>query len=695
MRTKKDSDIIDIAKRRFKLAVDATQDGRLESLEDLKFVAGEQWPEEIKNQRALSGRPCLTINRVIQAVRNITNDLRQNTPSINIIPVDDNADQEVAKVFKEMIRHIEYSSNAKVAYDRAVDGAVRGGFGYFRVTTDYVSPYSFDQEVIIKSIDNPFNVYLDPSSCEPDGSDANWGFIFEDLLVEDYDEMYPKSKMAGLEDWRSIGNTASEWATDKTRRVAEYFYKEKKEVKLYLLNDGSTLLESQLKDGMVLPDGLEVVDERTTEIPVVRWCKINGIEELEKSSWAGKWIPIIPVYGEEVNIDGKKRYDGITRHARDPQRMLNFWASSETETITLAPKAPWVMAEGQAEGHEQKWATANRDNHAYLEYKPTTIGGQPVSPPVRNAIEPPVMAITNARMQTVDDLKATTGVYDASLGNRSNETSGIAIQRRSVQAQTANYHFINNLSIAQRHLGRILVDLIPKIYDTPRAVNIMGEDDSQEIVYINKVFERYGKEQYYDLSAGKYDVVIDTGPTYQTKREEAVDSILQLTKAYPDFAKVSADILVKSMDFPMSQELAERLKKTIPPEILGDKGKEKVPPQAQAQMQQMSQMVKELTDQLNEASETIKEKKIEAEQKEKEMESKERIQMAKIEADMRIALLKEDGLDSRYSFQQEINQIDRYQKENESLEPAGDEDVAMAGQYQQPTGGITPGQPVE
>lgn len=685
------------ARKRFDLAVDAESEMRKLALEDLEFRAGEQWPQEVKQSRDLDRRPCLTINRIPQFIRQITNDQRQNRPAIKVSPVDNNADIETAKVFQGIIRHIEQNSNADVAIDTAFEGAVTKGIGYFRVVTDYCSPDSFDQELLIKRVKNSFSVYLDPGYQEPDASDASWGFIFEDLTEEEYKQQYPKSKMSGMEDWRSIGDSCPGWATEKTARVAEYFYKEFETKTLFLLSDKTVVDESELEMAMAM--GATVVNEKTAQVPVIKWCKINAVEKLEETDWVGRWIPIIPVLGDELDLDGKRILEGVVRHAKDPQRMSNYWATAETEAIALAPKAPFIGAEGQFEGHEKEWKTANVKNYAFLQYKPTTIQGQLAPPPARQTFEPAVAAISGARAQANEDLKATTGIYDAALGNRASESSGIAIQRRANQSQTANFHYVDNLSRAIRHLGRILVDAIPKVYDTDRAIRILGEDDTQEVIFINQVFERNGKPVKYDLGAGKYDVSVSNGPSYATKRQEALASMLDLTKAFPAVAQAAGDLMVKNMDWPGAQEISERLKKTMDPKLVGDEKdqSQEIPPAAAQEMQAMQQMIEQLTGQLNQAQEVMKTKQI-------ELDSKERIEFAKLETQLKIKLAELDAEDSRALLASEIDQLNRQQEqmgmtnemelENEASDFAAQEDVSGAQNFN-PTGGQSPGNYME
>lgn len=645
----KTTDILKIARERFDLAVEAEADIRRAALDDLKFRSGEQWPQDIKASRDQDRRPCLTINRLPQFVRQVTNDQRQNRPSIKVSPVDDKADIDTAKILQGLIRHIEYTSNAELAYDTAFEGAVTKGIGYFRVVTDYCDSHSFDQEILIKRIRNSFSVYLDPTYQEPDASDANWGFVFEDLSIDDYKAQYKDSKLASMNDWGSIGDTAPGWATTTTCRVAEYFYKTFKEQTLVLLSNHEVVNKDELK---TLPEGITIVSERKTIAPAIKWSKINAVEILEETDWLGLWIPIIPVIGDELDIDGKKILEGIIRHAKDPQKMFNFWASAETEAIALAPRAPFIGVEGQFEGHEAQWRTANSKNHAFLEYKPKSVGGVPVGPPQRNAYEPPVRAITQARAQSAEDLKATTGIYDASLGNRSNENSGIAIQRRNAQSATNNYHFIDNLSRSLKHLGRILVDLIPKVYDSPRSARIMGEDGEAEMVAINQLFEKNGEAKVYNLSAGRYDVTVATGPSFSTKRQEAVESMLALTQSYPQVAQAAGDLIVRNMDWPGSKEIADRLKKMLPQGLADEQGDEQkpLPPQVQAQMQQMHQMIEQLTQHLNDANHKIETKSV-------ELESRERIEMAKIQAQIEIEMAKMGSKESLTLLSHEIAEI--------------------------------------
>lgn len=686
-------------RERFKQASESWSEQRRLSLEDLEFLSGDQWPDDIKSARDLDKRPCLTINRLPQFLRQVTNEQRQNRPSIKVSPVDDNADVETAKVLQGIIRHVEYNSSADTAYDTAFYYSAASGLGFFRIITDYVSPTSFELEPLIKRVKNPFSVYPDPFFKEPDGCDMEYCFIVEPISKDEFKDMYPDAELSSMSDWKSIGDMNDGWCEEDATRLAEYFYKDYEEKDLVLLNTKEILEKSELPEE--LPLGIEIVKERKALIPVVRWIKTNGIEILEETTFPGSYIPIIPVIGDEIEIDGKRILSGVIRNAKDPQRMYNYWASSETEMIALAPRAPFIGVEGQFEGHENEWKTANIKNYAFLQYKPKTIGGQLAPPPARNIFEAPTQSITQARMQTSDDLKATTGIYDASLGARSNENSGIAIQRRNVQAQTANFHFMDNLSRSLRHAGRILVEIIPQIYDTERAIRIIGEDETEDVVYINQVFEKNGKTQLYDLSRGKYDVTISNGPSYATKRQEAVESMLALSQANPQITQIAGDLMVKNMDWPGADEIAERLKKTIPPNLLEQEGggeSQEIPPQVQAQMQQMNQMVEQLTNELNHKNEIINQKQVELSFKQAELESREKIEFAKIEAGLKEAWVKTASQEAIAALKAEVDQINRH-IESLGFEKERSLDVGItdfsSGQNINPTGGFSPGLPVE
>jgi hypothetical protein len=591
------------AHKRFKMCVDAERKIRQASLDDLRFLSGDQWPENVRRQREIDGRPCLTINRLPQFLRQVTNTQRQNRVSARVSPVDDQADTETAEVIQGLIRNIEYNSKADIAYDTAAYYSAAIGFAYFLLYPVYSDPLSFDQDIKIERVRNPFSIYLDPSHQEPDGSDANYGFRTSTLTKEEFKEAFPRSELATLGDWTTIGDSAKEWIEESGIRVAEYWYKDKESATLCQLKDGSVKVKSKLPKGYSEAD---IVDERDTEISVIKWAKISAMDVLDETEipGSGKWLPIVKIVGDELDVDGELKLLGIVRGAVDSQRMYNYWASAETEAIALAPKAPYIGVEGQFADHPE-WKTANQKNHPYLEYKAVNLAGGPAPPPQRSVAEPAVQAITAARMQAADDLKATTGIYDASLGAKSNEQTGKAILARQQQGDTSNFHFIDNVARGIGHGCRIIVDWIPHIYNTPRVLRVIGEDETHKTVMANQSDpeRNNGYEGVFDLTTGKYDVICSAEPSFATKKKQAAETWVGLAQSFPPLMQVAGDLITRSVDAPYADEVADRMKKMLPPELQDENQSQEIPPQAQQAIAQLTQQNQQLTQHLEMATE--------------------------------------------------------------------------------------------
>jgi hypothetical protein len=629
--------LLETAKKRWKIADSAEAEQRSKALEDIRFAEGDQWPPEMKQRRQLDGRPCLTINRIPQFVQHITNEERQNPTSLQINPVGSGADKDTADVLQGLVRHIENQSNADEAYSNAFDYAVKGGWGFVRVTTDYADELSFEQEIYIKKVENPFSVYLDPGGNEGDASDSEWGFVVCDYTKEQYKDKFPNSKYAGdTINWVSTGDS---WMQKDSIRVAEYFYRESREEEIVQTSDGQVYLKKvipKLPNGeLMLPVGITIIQKRKTSVPFVKWALINNDEVLEEQEWAGKWIPIVRVIGQMTNINGERVYKGIVRDARDPQQQLNFMETAATEAIALAPKAPFIGTPKMFQGYEKQWGSMNTANRAYLMVNPDP--AMPGGLPQRQTAEPPIQAMMLAVRQASDDLKSTAGIYDAALGAGANDVSGKAILARQQQSQISAFHFGDNLQRAKRQVGRILIDIIPFIYNTPnRVIRIIGEDGTQDNVTVNAKPDEAGNlppgvENIYDLTTGKYDVTVSTGPSYQTKRQEAVDTQLQLLKTDPNLWSVIGDLVVGNMDIPGSREIADRLKTMLPPAIAAmDQKQANIPPEAQ-------QMIVQLQTQLQQAQQAAQaaaeEAKYGIQKQQMELESKERIAFGQMELD--------------------------------------------------------------
>ena len=591
---------IEDAKQFLKFANDADSNNRSEALEDLKFAAGDQWPVEIQNSRTLEARPCLTINKVDAYCRQIANQQRQQRPRMKAHGMNTEADAHMADVISGIFRHIEVQSDADAAYDTAFDFAVRMGWGFFRITTDYRNDDSFDQEIYIKPVDNPFTVYFDPNSTMPDGSDAEKVLITTVMSKEAFRKQYPNADDGTGFVQRGTGDTNAEWVMKEDIRIAEYFYVERETATLVMLSDGTTAYQDEITDEIKLAmeeQGITIADKRPSVRKVVKWVKLTGIEILEESVWAGKYIPIIPVYGQMLTVENKRKKFGLVRMAKDPQRMYNFWTTSITESVALAPKAKWLLAEGQDEGHENEWAMANIKSMPVLRYKQKDIDGQPAPPPQRLQPEPPPQGLMAAAAGITADLQQVVGIFDPSQLPTGN-ISGKALQGQQQQVDMTNFHYYDNLTRSIRQCGRVILDLIPKIYDRERVLRIIGDDGKPELLTIN----RYGPDEdgvnrvLNDVTIGEYDVVMETGPGYNSKRSEAVDSMMAVIAADPTLMPQIGDLVFRNMDFPGAETIADRLAVNNPLAQVDDKSK--IPPQVQMQLKQQAA-------QLQQAQQTI------------------------------------------------------------------------------------------
>jgi len=586
------------AKDFLRLCNDSDSNNRAEALDDVRFAAGDQWPVDVQNSRVLEARPCLTINKVDAYIRQICNQQRQQRPRIKVHGMNNESDAKIAEILTGICRHIENQSDADDAYDHAFEYAVKMGWGYWRITTDYVREDSFDQEIYIKPVENPFTVYFDPNSVLPDGSDAERCLITTVISKDVFKTMYPDAEVDQGFSSRGTGDTESEWVTKEDIRIAEYFYTERTKEMLLMLSDGTTGYSDELPSKEVLEAaGITVVDKRDTWRKKIKWCKLTAMQILEEGEWAGKYIPIVPTYGQEVRVDDKHKKFGLVRMAKDPQRMYNYWSTALTETVALAPKAKWLLAEGQDEGHENEWAMANIKAMPVLRYKQTDIEGRPAPAPTRLQPEPPPAGVMTALQGMNQDLMAVVGIFDPSQLPQGMQ-SGKAIQGQQSQVDMTNFHYYDNLTRSIRHTGRIILDLIPKIYDRERVMRIIGDDGKPEIVTLNQpgTDENGVSRILNDVTVGQYDVVMDTGPGYNSKRAEAVDSMMSLLGADPSLMQQAGDLIFRNMDFPGADIIADRLAAVNPLSQIDEKSE--VPPQAQMMIAQGKQQIQQLQQQI-------------------------------------------------------------------------------------------------
>jgi len=543
------TDILDDAEELFEEAKQGWEEIYKGGKEDVKFASGEgQWDENDKNSRYASSRPCLTINLMPQHIHQVSNDIRMNTPSINIIPEDEGANEEDARAIKEWIRGIEYKSKADAAYDTAVDCAVRGRIGWLRVDHDYTSETGFEQDVRILRVPNPFAVWIDPTITECDGSDAMFGFVIDEISKRQFKTLFPKFQPA------SFGLESKE--SENTVQIAEFFKIIEKTKPLALMEDGRQM---PWEEGM---DGVRAV--RNMKARTVKRYKLSGDDVLEETDFPGCYVPLVPVFGEEQWIDGKRTLKSLITNAKDPQRLYNLWKSYEAEVLQKSPIAPVMAAEGQTEDYAAQWKNPHSTN--VLRYKTTDVNGQPVGAPQRLQPAQIPTGLVNASMMAKDDIKGATGIYDASLGARSNEQSGKAITARQKEGDVSNFHFGDNLNRAIAQVGRIIVAMRPEIIDTDRVLMGVGVDDKPTSFGVNgKVVDK--QKQTHNFKEGKYGVRVTTGASFTTKRQEAASFLENVIARDPNMMAVAGDLMVKFMDIPGADALSERLKLMLPPQI--------------------------------------------------------------------------------------------------------------------------------
>lgn len=681
----------------FKIAADAEKRQRDLELEDLRFVDDPdgQWPDDIRAQRkggtiggiTVPERPCLTINKLKQPVQNIANQARQSRLSPNITPKSEGASKAVAEKMKGLYRNIEVESRAQLARMWAFERAAKCGRGYYRILKEYANDGDEDLDLVIKRILNQHSVYLDPWHQEPDGSDANWALIVSDLPLEEFKRRYPNRKASyETTELQSIGDAAPGWiGTDKESlsvRVAEFFHREfvkRRRVRTALGWIGFEDAHDPQKHGAITWRS-----EREVDAPQVKWCILTACEVLEEQDWEGRYIPIVQVVAEETNINGDRKYAGVVRHAKGAQQSYNYMRTKEVEVIGLASYAPWVAAEGTLEGFEKIWEQANTRNFPYLPYRPRTIGTELAPPPQRNTAEPPIQAISLATRQANEDVQTATMMFDPSLGRlESGERSGRAILALQKQSELGNSHFMWNFSeVSLTHEARIILDMMPHVYDRPgRIIKILtGDDDTPESVMVGKPYRKsqdgtpvavempdamppapglmarmangvagmfrgqaapaprpLPEPEVFDLSKGQYAVTVTIGKSYASRMQEGAESLTELANAAKELVPVFADIWVRSLNIPHGDEIADRLKRAVPPHLLGE-GEGQVQPDpaaAQAQIAALTEQLQAMSAELQESKSGIAKEAIKA-------ESNEKIKGAELAAKMETEALRAD-----------------------------------------------------
>lgn len=599
-----DNEILTRARKRFERAIQTSADNRRDGLDDDKFYSGDQWSADVRARRNAEKRPCLTLNKFPTLVKQVTNDQRQNRPTIDIHPVGDKGDVTSAKIYRGLIREIERESYADRAYDTGFESAARKGWGYWRIVPEYESPDTFDQVLRIRRIRNTFSVYDDPDSIEIDGGDSTWWFITEMMDRDDFKLKYPdKDPMPFTA--AGYGDAYRNWLDQYNIRVAEYYETILKSRELVMLNNGFEGWRDELSKEAL--DQFEIVQKRKSLVPTIWWYKITGKQILERSKWLGQFMPVIRVIGDEIDIEGKVKYSGIVRHAKDAQRSYNYFRTAEVERIALMPKAPYLIAEGQLEGYEGVWKEANTKSHPYLPYRVAELHGHLVPPPRREPPISPDAGDAAIAANAAQDMLTTTGIrFDATLNERTYDESGRALRELRRSGDIGSFNLVDNLMHSLRHTGEVLVDAIPKYYTRPgRVLTIIREDNTEEMIKVSvggnqsPVSESTDPDtqkiiRAFDPKVGKYGVTVTIGPSYATRRIETAESMMDFLRAIPTAAPVIADLVAKNQDWEGSEEIAARLATLLPPGLNKPELRD-VPPQIRAVINQLEQQVQQLT----------------------------------------------------------------------------------------------------
>ncbi len=650
--TEEQQKIIRDAKSQFKICVSWEATARINFEYDYKFANGDthnkfQWDNDLVVKREGESRPCLTINKVQQHNLMVINDSKQNKPGIRIRPVGEDTSYDAAQLYQELVYHIEYISNAENIYDSAMTFQVEAGIGYWRLDTDYISTKSFDQEIYIRRIKDPRSVYLDPNINEVDGSDANFGFIFDDVPKELFKIDYPE--FAYIASQNVLGEGANDgWISENNVRVCEYYRKTQRKDKLvtWITGNGEQILKrkSELDDiekemfKTVTADndskGLFQYQERKIIVDDVHCYKIAGDRVIDDWPWLGKYVPIVRLPGVETVINGVLDRKGHTRALIDPQRMYNWNASADVEYGALQTKIPYVAPMAAIEGFETYWENANKINYSYLPVNHIDDEGNPIPLPVRQQAPQPSPAYVQRMQISVNEMMMASGQFQSQFGENENAKSGVAINARQRQGDRATYHFLDNQAIAIRFTGRQIIDLIPKVYDTKRVQRITARDGTimnvtidpkspqalQELQTQERDKNEKIKELIFNPNVGNYDIQSDTGPSYATRRMEAFNALTQIAAQNKDFMHIGGDLYFKVADFPEADILAQRYRRAIPPQILGDTPD----PQAEEAMKAAGDKIQQLTGLVTQQSQQLADRSKEFEIKEKEVELKDK-----------------------------------------------------------------------
>lgn len=556
------------ALQRFDRVENLEREQRKLAVEDIRFAQVEdgQWDDGARDSR--KGRPLFTINRVAGAIDQLIGDQRQSRTAIKLRPANGEASEDTARTMEGLIRNIEGQSKAQNHYDNAFDEMVNGGFGGWRVVTEYSSESMFEQDIGIAPIMGATtSLWFDDAAIEYDKRDANWAFLAKDMPMDERMERWPDKPAQDFTQDQYSNDLCKSWASKDSVRVAEYWVKVPVTRQLALLSNGQ-VIDSE-EEASVLDElaeqGVTVTKTRTVESHKVQMFLMDGSGILEgPKEWAGKHIPLVPVFGRQSFVEGQNYVRGLVRFAKDANRIYNYTTSATVEAAALTPKDPYFASPKQVTGHEVQWKTFNTKNPPVMLYNPDPATGG--APPQRGGAPSVQQALIQQTQQASMDLYHVTGMQPPSIGTNPELKSGKAIQAQERQGDRGSFIFTDNLEKSKEYTAEILVDLIPRIYDTAKQVRILNQDGTSDFVPINsEVMDKETGQPVLvnDLSSGAYDVVVETGPAFATQRQEAASQLIELATSSPVFAELTPDLIAKDLGLLQGDELHKRMRKLM------------------------------------------------------------------------------------------------------------------------------------
>jgi len=613
-------DVLEEAKERFQRIQEDDKDNHDSQRTDTLFVysPGQQWPDTVRRERTQNKEICLEFNQLKQFVAQVVNDQRQNRPGIRIHPAGGNASKEVAEILQGMTRAIEYDSKADAAYDNGFQQSVVGGRGWWRICSEYLDDQSFDQKLVIKPILDSNTVFADTDYQQPDGSDRMYAFVIEIVSKGEFERQWPNAEPISFESPDTL------WMPAKDKViVADYYRRVCTKRTMVLMSDGSQGWKDEMPSEDEWPEGVTIAKERECDSWSVEWYKIAGGQQvLEKYDWPGTMIPVVGTVGDDLMLDGKRIYQGLTRHARDAQSMLNFGMTQQAIRLALTPRTPWIITAEQVKGYENFWKEANIKNYSYLPYNAFMEDGETpagLQPPQRNEPSVPDAGYIQWCQTMVQMIKSTIGMYEQSLGQKGQEISGRAINERKQQGNNATFNYVDNLSRAIALTGRIILECIPSYYDTERVVHIVGLDEIRREVKINQqgidpvtqALKAIEESNISGVKSHDYAVTSQAGPGYATKRQETASLLSDLVAAYPPLMQIAGDLVIRAQDIPDADVIADRMQIMLPPPVQAQmqakqQGKAPPDPQAIAQIQQLQQALEQAKETMQAMDDKVK-----------------------------------------------------------------------------------------